>query len=120
MTLYFANSDNTYWGGYDGLDSASVVPADAVEVPAPPPTAHCLWNGSAWVLDGAAEESAKDQSATDQINTPVNKLLRDLLWDLEQRLRAAGQVTSDNPDITAATTKDDYTAALKTGLKARL
>lgn len=119
MTQYFANSDNTYWGGYDGPDASSVVPADAVEVPEPPAGDHCLWTGAAWVPDGAAEDSAKDQAATDELNTPINKVLRDLLWDLEQRLRAAGQ-DSTLPDVAAAATQGDYTGVLKDRVKSKL
>lgn len=117
MIRYFANSDQTYWGGYDGPDSASVVPADAIEVPSPPPVPHCLWDGATWVPDAAAEDAAKDQAATATLNTPINKLLRDLCWDIEQRLRAAGQ-DSSLTDVAAAATKADYTAALKDRIKA--
>lgn len=116
---FYAAADSSYWGCYDGPDPSSVVPADALEVPEPPPGLHCLWDGAAWVLDAAAEDAANDQAATAELNTPINKVLRDLLWDLEQRLRAAGQ-DSTLPDVAAAATQGDYTGVLKDRVKSKL
>ena len=73
------------------------------------------------VADFAAvkDEILSDRRATADLATPINKALRDLLLDIEQRLRAAGQ-TSTLPDIAAATNKAEYTGALKTIVKSYL
>ena len=61
-------------------------------------------------------DSQRDSSATITLNTPINKTLRDVLWDIELRLRAAGQLSAD-PDIAAAATKPDYAGVLKNIVK---
>ena len=61
-------------------------------------------------------DSQRDSSATITLNTPLNKALRDIFWDIEVRLRAAGQA-SGNPDIAAAATKAAYAGVLKNIVK---
>ena len=61
-------------------------------------------------------DSQRDSSATITLNTPINKALRDVLWDIELRLRAAGQLSAD-PDIAAAATKAAYAGVLKNIVK---
>jgi len=114
---HYAAADDTYWGSYDGPDPAAIVPAGAIEVPLPPPGPCHLWDGAAWQPDPTAEDARKDGDANVTLNTPINKVLRDLLWDLEQRLRAAGQ-DSTHADVAAAGAKNDYTAVLKDRVKA--
>ena len=116
MTRFFANADGTYWGGYQGPNAATAVPSDVTEVPHPPPGPHHLWNGSAWQFDATADDAANDSDATVRLNTPINKVLRDVFWDLEQRLRALGR-DSALADVAAATTKGAYTTALKGRVK---
>ncbi len=83
------------------------------------------WDGFLGVRAATAQELADhdeahlESSATANISTPLNKTLRDLLLDIEQRLRAAGE-TSTLPDIAAATNKAQYTAALKDIVKTYL
>lgn len=38
--------------------------------------------------------NTKTNQAMGELNTPLNKTLRDVLWDLEERARAAGQPSS--------------------------
>ena len=61
-------------------------------------------------------DAHKDSEATIVLNTPINKALRDIFWDIEERLRLAGQV-SGNPDIAAAGTKNAYAGVLKALVK---
>ena len=75
--------------------------------PAPADGQVYAWDGAAWQIDVVANEDRKDQAATGRLNTPVNRTLVDLLWDLEQRMRAAGQ-TSSIPEIAAAADKATY------------
>ncbi len=49
----------------------------------------------------------------------VNKTIRDALWDIELRLRAAGQLSND-ANIAAAVTKANYTGVLKSIVKGYL
>lgn len=119
MTKFYANADGSYWGGYDGPRAEDYVPADAVEVPSPAPSPHHRWQNDAWELDAASEEADKNTDATVKLNTPINKVLRDLYWDIEGRLRALGQ-DADLDDVRAATTKAEYTAVLKERVKALL
>ena len=65
------------------------------------------------------DDVARDKRAAANLDMALNKALRDLLLDIEQRLRAAGQ-TSTLPDIAAATNKTEYTTALKTVVKSYL
>ncbi len=67
------------------------------------PTAQELSN------DAVAEKNTK--SASD-LGTALNKTLRDLLLDIEQRLRAAGQ-TSNIQDIADASNQTEYLQALR-------
>jgi len=57
-------------------------------------------------------EYRKGLYAEGDLNTPLNKTLRDLLLDIEQRLRGAGQ-TSTIPSIAAATNTAEYKSAVK-------
>ena len=59
-----------------------------------------------------ASDVEGDARAGHDLNTPLNKTLRDIFLDLEIRLRAAGQ-TSSLPGIAAATDPAEYTAALR-------
>lgn len=63
----------------------------------------------------AAEVEAETRASND-LDTPLNKALRDVFLDLETRLRALGS-TSELPDIAAATNLAKYTTAIKTILK---
>ena len=67
----------------------------------------------------AYDDAVKDAAATIDLSKPVTVVLRDILWDIELRLRAAGQ-TSAESDIAAAADKTAYTQALKTRVKAKL
>lgn len=48
MTRFFVKPDGSYIGGFDGAGALALVPADAIEVPAPPEDARQVWNGGAW------------------------------------------------------------------------
>ena len=80
------------------------------------------WDGAVGVRPATAQELAdfddteNEKTASAVLATPLNLTLRDVLLDIEQRLRAAGQ-TSTLTDIAAATNQAEYTAALKTILK---
>lgn len=56
MTKFFVRPDGSYIGGFDGADALKLVPADAVEVPAPPDDARQTWNGAAWSAKPAPEK----------------------------------------------------------------
>lgn len=83
------------------------------------------WDGATGVRNATAQELAdqdnvaRDDSAAASLNTAVNKAIRDILLDIEQRLRAAGQ-TSGISSIAAATTQAEYTAALREIVKGHL
>ncbi len=83
------------------------------------------WDGAVGVRAATAQElidydnANRDVRATTNLDTAINKTLRDLLLDIEQRLRAAGQI-SIIPDIAAATNKAEYRAALKDIIKSYL
>ncbi len=76
------------------------------------------WDGATGVRAATAQEradyddAAADKRAAGSLNTPVNKTLRDVLLDIEQRLRALGEISS-LPGIAAANNPAKYTAALK-------
>lgn len=65
------------------------------------------------------DDLRREQQANDDLDMAVNKTVRDALWDMELRLRAAGQ-TSNDANIAAAMTKADYTAVLKDVVKGYL
>ncbi len=65
------------------------------------------------------DDVLSERQASADLATAVNKALRDLLLDIEQRLRAAGQ-NSTLSGIAAATNKAEYSAALKTIVKSHL
>jgi len=83
------------------------------------------WDGAVGVRAATAQElidfddAARDKQVTADMDMAINKTLRDLLLDIEQRLRAAGQ-NSALPDIAAATNKAEYTTALKEIVKSYL
>lgn len=83
------------------------------------------WDGGSGVRLATAleldnfDDAAKEKIAAVDLDEAINKALRDLLLDIEQRLRAAGQ-TSTLPDIAAATNVSQYTNALKTIVKSYL
>ncbi|MDH3230472.1 MAG: hypothetical protein OEN55_11830 [Alphaproteobacteria bacterium] len=54
----------------------------------------------------------KSNDASLGLNTPVNKTLRDVLWDIELRLRGLNAVSAD-AGIAAADTRAAYTQELK-------
>lgn len=64
-------------------------------------------------------EAAKQLRAQQIIDDAIHKVVRDALWDIELRLRAAGQASAA-PDIAAAVDKTEYTAALVARVKAEL
>lgn len=83
------------------------------------------WDGAIDVRAATAQELADYDDAKNEalasvaLAMAINKALRDLLLDIEQRLRAAGQ-TSTLPDIAAATNQVQYTTALKDIVKSHL
>ena len=83
------------------------------------------WDGATGVRVATVQEladfddAAQDRQAAANLDMALNKALRDLLLDIEQRLRAAGQ-TSTLPGIAAATNKAEYTTALKKVVKSYL
>ncbi len=82
------------------------------------------WDGATGVRAATAQElddfddADKDIRAAGDLGNAINKTLRDLLLDIEQRLRSGGDSTI--PDIAAATNKAEYTAALKMIVKSYL
>lgn len=84
----------------------------------PAPGPFHTYDGSAWIYDPALEEAAKDAKATGSLGTPVNRVLRDVLWDLEQRLESLGASTAI-PELAGAAGKAAYGAALKDLVKAK-
>ena len=96
-----------------------------VELPDFPDRRTERWDGASGVRAATAQEMADyddneaDAKAQLSLAQPVNVVLRDVLWDAELRLRAAGQVSGE-ADIEAATSKTDYTQALKARVKEKL
>ncbi len=83
------------------------------------------WDGAVGVRAATAgeltdfDDAVQDKKAVAALDMAINMAIRDLLLDIEQRLRAAGQ-TSTLPDIAAANTKPEYNTALKTLIKTYL
>lgn len=65
------------------------------------------------------DDLRREQQANDDLDMAVNKTVRDALWDMELRLRAAGQMSND-ADIVAATTRAEYTTVLRDVVKGYL
>ncbi len=67
----------------------------------------------AYANDTPAREDAERKTISGaDLGTALNKTLRDLLLDIEQRLRAAGQ-NSNIQDIANAGNKNEYLQALR-------
>lgn len=130
------NSDGEYLRGLARTqpehDPATEV---VVQLPDYPDRRRQRWSGAALVdatqaqLD-AYDAAEKSTQAGVEINTPFNRLLRDLFWNFEARLRLAG-VEADDPRLpgnaqipdlnsTNAGTRGAYTAELKALLEAKL
>lgn len=83
------------------------------------------WDGDLGVRPATAQEIADETGVQNEatagtaLNTPLNKALRDIYWDMEQRLRALGS-DSSFPAVVSETTKGGYTTALKDILKGYL
>ncbi len=83
------------------------------------------WDGATGTRAATAQEltdyddADRDARSATDLDAAINKALRDLLLDIEQRLRAAGQ-TSTLPDIAVATNKAEYTGAIKDIIKSYL
>ncbi len=83
------------------------------------------WDGALGVRSATSQELTDfddvlaETDAANTLDAAINKTLRDLFLDIEQRFRAVGQ-TSTLPDIAAANTKSEYTAALKARVKTYL
>lgn len=61
----------------------------------PPGDLRCpTWDGTQWVEDGDKVAAEMDDQAARGLGTPTNRALAALLWDLETRLRAAGQAST--------------------------
>lgn len=96
-----------------------------VELPDFPDRRLDRWDGSTGIRSATAQEisdyddDGKDEEATAALASAENVVLRDILWDQELRLRAAGQPSAE-ADILAATTKGEYTQVLKVRVKAKL
>ena len=116
----FDRSTNLYVGSWRSHDDIPHDSATHVQIilDVPPDPRSDRWDGATGIRPAAAQEladfdaTANDKTATSTLATPLNLALRDVLLDIEQRLRAAGQ-TSTLPDIAAATNKAEYKAALK-------
>ena len=116
----FDRTTGLYTGNWSSHDDIPHDPATHIQIvlAAPPDPRSDRWDGANGVRPATAQELAdidegeKDKTAGAQLAMPLNLALRDLLLDIEQRLRAAGQ-TSTLPGIAAAANKADYTAALK-------
>lgn len=110
LKTYYHSATGKYLGSYEGPEADN------------PYAGHDSVDGSFGgltkllagivVADPDVETAAKDAQAAAVLDRAINKTLRDVLLDLEQRLRAAG-LTSTLPDIAAATNKAEYRAALK-------
>ncbi len=122
----FERASGPYIGGtsFDDLphDSATHI---QLTLPDYPDRRTDRWDGASGTrpatpaeLD-AFDDADRDARASVNLDAAINKALRDLLLDIEQRMRAAGQ-TSTLPDIAAATNKSEYTAALKEIVKSYL
>ena len=89
-----------------------------IEVDTEPDVRLDRWDGATGIRVATAQELADhddallESRAASNLDAAINKAIRDLLLDIEQRLRAAGE-TSTLPDIAAANNKAEYTAALK-------
>lgn len=64
-------------------------------------------------------DAAKQLLAQQKVDDAIHRVVRDALWDIELRLRAAGQASAA-PDIAAVADKNAYTAALVARVKAEL
>ncbi len=120
----FRRSDSLYVRKYTNEGS---IPHDssthiAIDVSEMPDARLHRWDGATGVRVATQpetsdlDETAFENESVAKVNTPINKTIRDLLMDIEVRLRAAGQ-TSSIPDIAAASNKSEYQTALKEILK---
>lgn len=122
----FERVSGLYVGG--SLDDAQVHdPATHIELILDdfPDAETQRWDGALGVRAATAQELSDvvDARVTKTVDatlaSPLNLTLRDLLLDIEQRLRDAGH-NSTLPDIAGAGDKAEYTAALKKILKSYL
>jgi len=124
----FDKADGLYQGGarwrvpaHDGVTQVALELADY------PDRRSARWDGAAGIRAATAQELAdyddeeNDRQAGGQLNTPVNIVLRDLLWAIVVELRGAGRDLDTIPALTAdnAPDKPGFTAALKALVKAR-
>ncbi len=81
------------------------------------------WNGTSFdpkpPIDPGVLDAIRDGQAQQKVDDAVHKVVRDLFFDVERRLRALG-ADSFEADIAAATNLAEYTAALKARVKAEL
>ncbi len=122
----FERATGLYTGGtnYDDVahDTATHIQLTLSDYPFPRTE---RWDGAVGIRAATPQELAdyddadRDTRAAADLDAAINKSLRDLLLDIEQRLRAAGQ-NSTIPDIAAATNQAEYTAALKEIVKSYL
>ena len=123
----FERATGLYTGSYAMRDDLAHDEATHIQLTLPdvPNRRTERWDGALDVRDATAQELAdfddadRDTRAAADLDAAVNKALRDLLLDIEQRMRAAGQ-TSALSGIAAATNKAEYTAALKAVVKSHL
>jgi len=100
--------DGTYVGSITFLDVRTVetdaegvvISDETVVVGGPPgvgwlsvPTAPAnanrdTWNGSQWVTDATLVDNDREALATNALNDAIHKTIRDVLYDMENRVRA--------------------------------
>ena len=123
----FERATKLYTGNFSRWDDITHDPATQVQItlPSHPDRRTERWDGAAGTRAATAQELAdyddadRDARAAADLDAALNKTLRDLLLDIEQRLRAAGQ-NSTLTDIAAAGNQAEYTAALKQIVKSYL
>lgn len=121
----FRRSSGLYESGSSGPIDYDAGTHVEIILPDYPDPRLVRWDGATGTRPATApeisdhDEAGKDAEAAAALAKAENVVTRDILWDQELRLRAAGQASAE-ADLAAAATKGAYTQALKARVKSKL